>query len=376
MKKFAFKLDGICDAVLGRVSEIPNGDSNHFRFVGGNVPELLSRQNPHLSLYDVPATVLPIKTADNSVLKLNLGDVVLFGPSGTCTIEYESHSYSNSIFLTEKCNSKCVMCAQPPKTCSDSTPLARALIELIDSPPDCIGITGGEPTLAGDELLQVLHRCRERFPTTTIQLLSNARLLRSYEKAEALAGAGGDHLMVCVPLYCDISKIHDAIVGANGAFWETVEGIYNLERFNIPVEIRTVVQKLNYRRLPQWSEFIYRFFPFVSHVAIMGLEPIGLALQNIKSVWIDPLDYACCLDASIKILHRGDLKISLYNHQLCTLPRHLWSFSKKSISEWKNVFFEECYKCSEKSNCAGFFAASSNKWSRGIKAIKLGGENG
>ncbi len=370
MKSFVYKPDGIRNTILGRVDAIPYSCCNDFTFTGGQIDKIINSQSPYeLDFYNIPAGALPINNYDGSMLELNLGDIVLFNPSGACTIEYESHSSSNCILLTERCNSKCIMCVQPPKAFSDNTALASALIELIDTPAECIGITGGEPTLVWDGLLQILKRCRERFPTTEIQLLSNARLLKNYEKSQVLAEAGGNQLMVCVPIYCDISQIHDTIVGVRGAFWETIEGIYNLERLNIPVEIRTVVQKLNYQRLPQWSEFVYRFFPFVRHVAIMSIEPIGLALKNLEKIWIDPVDYVTYLEVSVKILHRGDLKISIYNHQLCTLPHHLWKFAKKSISEWKNVFFKECDHCIEKYDCAGFFTASKNKKSRAINAI-------
>lgn len=371
MKSFEFKLDGISGATLGRVDAIPVDEGINFTFVGGQIDKVLnSKSTDELDFYSVPGVALPLKNSDGSILDLNLGDVILFSPSGRCTIEYESHSFSNCILLTERCNSRCIMCVQPPKATSDSTELAKALIELIDTKTMCIGITGGEPTIAWDGLLQILKRCRERFPAGEIQLLSNARLLKDYEKSKALAEAGGDNLMVCVPIYCDIGQIHDEIVGVKGAFWETIEGIYNLERLSVPVEIRFVVQKLNYRRLPQWGEFVYRFFPFVRHVAIMAIEPIGLALKNLETVWIDPVDYTSFLDASIKIIHRRDLRVSIYNHQLCTLPHPLWKFAKKSISEWKNIFFKECSQCIEKSNCAGFFTASNNKKSRGINTIK------
>lgn len=42
MKNFAFKLDGISDAVLGRVSAIPVGDCKDFTFIGGQITELLN----------------------------------------------------------------------------------------------------------------------------------------------------------------------------------------------------------------------------------------------------------------------------------------------------------------------------------------------
>lgn len=370
VKNFAFNLEDIHSVTLGRVDAIPNDGCNYYTFIGNQVDKVINSKNPDgLEFYNIPSMALPSKTDDGLTLKLNLGDVVLFNPSGMCTIEYESQSNSNSILLTERCNSKCIMCTQPPKSCSDSSDLALAIIELINSETQCIGITGGEPTLAWDGLLKVLNRCREKFSNTQIQLLSNARLLKNYRQSKALAEAGGDRLAVCVPIYSDIDQIHDKIVGVGGAFWETIDGIYNLERLSVPVEIRTVVQLMNYERLPQWSEFIYRFFPFVKHVAIMAIEPIGLSLHNLESIWIDPIDYTRNLDKSIKILNRGNMEVSIFNQQLCTLPHHLWKFSKKSISEWKNIFFEECDQCIEKPNCAGFFSASKNKKSRGIKAI-------
>lgn len=370
MKNFVFRLEGINNTVLGRVSAILLDDCKGFTFVGGQLEGLFNRRSSgELSIYQVPFGMLPTINSDGTKFELNLGDVVLFHPTGKCTILYESQSSSNCIMLTERCNSNCIMCVQPPRACSDNTNLASALIGLIYSPPESIGITGGEPTLAWDGLLHLVRLCRERLPTTEIQLLSNARVLKSIEKSKELADAGGEHLMVCVPLYSEISQIHDTIVGIKGAFWEAVEGIYNLERNKVPVEIRTVIQKLNFQRLPQWSEFIYRLFPFVSHVALMAIEPIGLALKNSNDVWIDPLDYMSFLELAIKTLHRGDLKVSIYNHQLCTLPRHLWRFSKQSISEWKNVFFNNCYECTQRPNCAGLFEASKNKMSRGINAI-------
>ncbi|MCP4140310.1 MAG: His-Xaa-Ser system radical SAM maturase HxsC [Chloroflexi bacterium] len=370
MKNFTFKLDYIHNATLGRVDALPVGSRNCYTFIGNQVDKVINgKNNDGLEFYNVPSIELPSETNDGSIFKPNIGDVVLFNPSGVCSIEYESVSHSNCILLTERCNSKCIMCVQPPKPCSDSLNLAFALVELINNEPQCIGITGGEPTLVWDGLLELLNRCKEKFPSADIQLLSNARLLKNYTRSKALSEAGGDRLIVCVPIYSDIDQIHDKIVGVDGAFWEAVNGIYNLERLSVSVEIRTVVQLMNYKRLPQWSEFIYRFFPFVKHIAIMALEPIGLSLNNLGDVWIDPVDYIKMLEHSIKFLNRGDMEVSIFNQQLCTLPRNLWKFSKKSISEWKNIFFEECERCVEKSNCAGFFSASKNQRSRGIKTI-------
>lgn len=302
---------------------------------------------------------------------LNIGDIVLLEPSGKGTLLFEVESTSNAVLITETCNCRCVMCPQPPKVNDDDDYIDLSLrtISLMDSKTEVLGITGGEPTLKWDGLLKVLSACQKQIPIASIQLLTNARVLKNYTKVKELVEVGGNNLLVCVPLYSDTSSIHDEIVNSKNAFWETVEGIYNLERLHIPIELRTVITKLNYNRLISWSEFIYRNFPFVSHVAFMGMEPIGLALQNLNRVWVDPVDYLPMLEKAVRILNRRNMNISIYNHQLCTLSRCLWHFSRKSISEWKNVFFPECNNCNVNTDCGGFFQSAENIRSRGIRRI-------
>lgn len=301
---------------------------------------------------------------------LNIGDVILIGPSGLGTILFDATSTSNAIFLTDRCNSRCVICPQPPQSDRDDyVSLALKIIPLLNVRTDVLGITGGEPTLVWDGLMEVLKACREYIPQTTVQLLTNAKVLKDFGKANELVSTSGENLMVCIPLYSDISIIHDQIVGSKGSFWETLEGISNLARFDVPIELRNVITKINYVRLPQWSEFIYKNLPFVNHVAFMGLEPFGLALNNLDHVWIDPIDYIVKIEQSIRILHRRNMNISLYNHQLCTIPKNLWRFSRKSISEWKNKYYPICNQCNVRMLCGGFFDSADNIKSRGIQVI-------
>ncbi len=32
----------------------------------------------------------------------------------------------------------------------------------------------------------------------------------------------------------------------------------------------------------------------------------------------------------------------IYNHQLCLIPRELWPWTVRSISDWKNEYHPEC----------------------------------
>ena len=55
--------------------------------------------------------------------------------------------------------------------------------------------------------------------------------------AEALARINHPDLMLGIPLYSDIGSEHDYVVQARGAFEDTVLGLYNLARADVPVEI-------------------------------------------------------------------------------------------------------------------------------------------
>lgn len=74
------------------------------------------------------------------------------------------------------------MCCQPPSVDSNYATLFShnmQLIECADPDTDEICITGGEPTLIGDDLFQYMEKIWECLPNTTIQLLSNGRAFAS-----------------------------------------------------------------------------------------------------------------------------------------------------------------------------------------------------
>lgn len=141
--------------------------------------------------------------------------------------------------------------------------------------------------------------------------------------------------------------MHDYVVQARGAFDETIIGLHNLAQARVPVEIRIVVHRQTYQRMPQLSQYIYRNLTFASHIAFMGLEVIGFGKANINSLWIDPADYADELEAAVSMLATVGMNVSIYNHQLCTLPESLWPFSRRSISDWKNEYADECFSARE-----------------------------
>ncbi len=315
-----------------------------------------------------PAVVLP-----SSFAYLGHGDIVRLEPArGSMRVLYRRSSRQNSFLVTERCNHLCLMCSQPPRNVQDDWILddIAAAIPLIDPATGEIGFTGGEPTLLGERFLSVLRLAKSYLPATAIHILSNGRRFADEAFCKSYAGIGHPDMMVGIPLYSDVSTVHDYVVQADGAFDETVRGILTLKRFGQKVEIRVVIHNQTYERLPQLAEFIARNLTFVDHVALMGLEMTGFTRANLDLLWIDPIDYMDELTAAVDTLAGHGMNVSIYNHQLCLLPRRLWPWARQSISDWKNEFMPECAGCVVMDQCAGFFSSAVHRYSDHIERVE------
>jgi His-Xaa-Ser system radical SAM maturase HxsC len=325
-----------------------------------------------VSPHELP-TQIPCIHSVRQISHLHSGDVVALHPrSGHVRTLFRPESEHNALLVTERCNSFCLMCSQPPIDRDDSglVDLNLEAIRLMQPPPVTLGITGGEPTLLGADLFRIFEAIRTRLPETDIHMLTNGRRFAWPEFTQAFIEARPPRLTLGIPLYSDTAPEHDYVVQARGAFDQTVQGLHQLARYEQPVEIRIVVHALTAPHLKDLAEYIYRNLPFVAHVAFMGLEITGFARPNLSKLWIDPYDYQSELTAAVEYLAVRGMNVSIYNHQLCVLPQSLWRFARRSISDWKNVYLPECQSCVVRRECGGLFKSGLLRPSLHIRAIE------
>lgn len=297
-------------------------------------------------------------------------DVVSLSADGRIRSIYRADSNHNSILLTEQCNNYCLMCSQPPKRGDDSWLLKEAFeaIRLIPRETKVLGFTGGEPTIFGQEFINLVQHTKNWLPHTSLHILSNGRSFADEKFAYEYAKVQHPDVMVGIPVYSADPTIHDYVVQAEGAFDETIRGILNLKRFGQKVEIRVVLHKQTYKGLPELANFIARNLLFVDQVALMGLEHTGFTRANIDALWIDPIEYKDELSEAIRILSSYRIKAAVYNHPLCLVNLDVYPAYVKSISDWKNEFPSECEPCTKKAECGGFFSSGlQNGYSHSIK---------
>lgn len=364
------------DSLVGKVTRNPLYlDENTFLLLDKieSIPE-----KKHLAVLTKEINYIP-KGNEKVVYKipilhhLNEGDIIAVGNDGNINTLYRINSNHNTILATERCNSNCLMCSQPPKDKDDILWLYnihKKLIPLI--PKDCIelGISGGEPTLMGQYFFDLISQLKRELPNTQIHVLTNGRTFAWNEFAEKLAIIDHKGLMLGIPLYSDFYQVHDYIVQAENAFYQTVLGFHNLARYNQRLELRVVLHKQTIPRLTRLAKYIYKNLPFVEHIALMGLEHIGYTPHNFEKLWIDPYDYQNELEEAVTFLSGQGMNVSIYNIPLCLLPESIREHSVKSISDWKNEYLPECQSCTKLNECGGFFAWNLKHVSSHIKPFK------
>jgi len=296
---------------------------------------------------------------------------------GTLFITIRPSSNAQTLFFTSKCNHYCLMCSEPPQTANDDYLISdnMKIIELLDKDIEVIGISGGEPTLLGDNFIKIVKKIREELPETTIRVLTNGRAYTNEKFVKELAEVAGEYLVSEIPLYNAYYAKHDYIVQARNAFFETIEGFYNCAKHGLRTDVRIVISKQNYNDLDDLIYFIYKNIPFVEHIALMGLEYIGFAVNNIRDIHISPLEYKEQLKDAIKLSRKYSLNVSIYNLPLCLVHEDVRRYAQQSISDWKNEFSDVCDVCDVRDQCSGMFTSTQPYFTHLLKPISVMDEN-
>jgi radical SAM protein with 4Fe4S-binding SPASM domain len=209
--------------------------------------EIASRIQVHYS--KVPAEVL-IKDFDNiygTLLEVSRGNCPLL-EMNLETRETDPRLWTApprmDLALTYTCNNNCYFCytGGPRKMKELSTADWRKVIdELWENGIPQIVFTGGEPTLR-DDLVELVEHSKE-FVTG---LVTNGRKLASL--AKDLNRAELDYVQVSLESH--LPQVHDKMVGLDGAWKETREGITEALKNNLAVITNTTLTRDNLTLFP------------------------------------------------------------------------------------------------------------------------------
>jgi len=277
----------------------------------------------------------------------------------TIGLLYKSDCYENIIVVTNQCNSNCVMCPDSIaiRSARENIPLKniKALIALINKDAKFICITGGEPTLLKLGLFEILDECKTNLFHTQFIMLTNGRMFYYRTYAKEFIKHRPDNMIIAIPIHGHVSKLHDSITQSKGSFEQTITGMKMLHDLGENVEIRVVLNKMNYIYLSDIAKLIVKKFPNTLRVNFMAMEMLGNAVVNASKVWIDFDKLQSEVAKSSRLLIESGISTNLYNFPMCYVNESLWSITMNSISENKVRYREECKECRVVSKCGGFF---------------------
>lgn len=286
----------------------------------------------------------------------NMGDVIFADPHANRVQRWiRSDSKHNTLLITEQCDQLCVMCSQPPKkTHVDNFAHFETACSLAPAGA-VIGLSGGEPLLHKYQLFDLIEATHRARPDVSFHVLTNGQHFAESD-LDRLRSPAFENVLWGVPLYAARDDLHDEIVVKDGAFERLLSSFAIMARAGLHIELRTVLLQANYHALPQLSRFVADRLPFIQVWALMQLERIGFARNRWLSQFVDHSASICEMEAALTIASAAGVETVLYNVPTCTVPSKLRPYLRRSISDWKQAFPQECETCTQIENCSGFFS--------------------
>lgn len=274
--------------------------------------------------------------------------------------------------LTYKCNNNCISCIMENHYQNNlNIKTIKKKIKEILGYSKHIEFNGGEPTIRKD-IFKILAYTGSLNPNIEIGLISNVRLFSYQKNVVSLAKLRLRNFKVMTTIYGHNPKLHNAVTRTPNSFEQQIKGIKNLINAGINVELRVVVNKINYKYLDNISDYLINNFSSKNfiYVNFVNTKLTGQALKNKKRVAVKVEEVIPYLEKGAKKLVNFGFNITLSHFPHCVLPKELWKYSVgPSAEKTEIIFLENCKNCFKRNECSGFWKSYANLF--GVKKVNL-----
>lgn len=305
--------------------------------------------------------------------ELNDTYIAMINSEGVVSSYLSVNSKEIDLFVTNKCNSNCIMCPLAEsvrrKNNLSYLPWNLKFVELLPNDISYINITGGEPTLVENELIVLLKAVSRKFDSSCFQLLTNGRTFSNKKMLLDILQVLPRGTRIAIPLHSSDSKVHDMITQSDGSFAQTDMGIKNLLKYKQNVEVRIVLSKININTIYDTARYIVEEYKNVLSVNFVAMEIMGNAALNKRKLWIEFEDLFANIKGAVQLLVKNGIDVELYNFPLCYVDKGYWSIASRSISDYKIQYVDDCKLCRIKEICGGFFGSTRRVINPKVKPI-------
>ena len=223
--------------------------------------------------------------------------------------------------LGYRCNNNCLICIVDAYANRHKNMTTKEIIKLFDGFKhekylNEVEFSGGEPTIRKD-FLYLLSYLSKKYPYLFISILTNGRRFSNQVFTREVSKHNIGKIIIVFHHYKE--EIHDEQTQAKNSFKETYLGVKNLCEFRVPVTIKIIVTKLNYKAMPQIVEFVAKNFPLIKNMSINGLDLRARAEQFKNRVAVSFTDYIHYVQKAIDTANKYDINMVIYSIPLCVL---------------------------------------------------------
>lgn len=274
--------------------------------------------------------------------------------------------------LGYSCNSNCQFCSIDPLKRHINKTTVEALGDILQAKKEgfrMIGFGGGEPTIRKDIIKLVNFAKKMGFRTIRIQ--TNGIILTYLEFCKDLVSAGANFFKFSI--HGHRAEIHDALTQVPGSFEKAVKGLENVRSLGVRTEINIVINKLNYKFLPQIVDFFSISRGLSSYVFIYPTYK-GRMKDNAEKIGIPMTETIPFIKEAVDLAEAIQLdKSIIFNIPPCLIDQkyHKWLPGKNlnlkvNAPEYvqedslegealEKAKFKKCKKCSFSPYCNGIF---------------------
>jgi MoaA/NifB/PqqE/SkfB family radical SAM enzyme len=268
--------------------------------------------------------------------------------------------------ITNKCNENCVFCHQDLESEKSISQLYQEIDSAFAKFDGKINflITGGEPSLR-KEFLEILKYIRNK--NANIILETNG-IIFSYEDYTKKIAPLID--IALVSLHTHNAKISDELTRTKDSLQKTLNGIKNLEKYNVNLAISFVINQKNKDELYSFLQKMLSSYPKINSFMLSLVHGKKNYEKNNLSVSFEEINLE--LRRSIELLKKYNKKIYTIGFPFCRIKDYEDTyFLGQNNLDRKCMKTEECKICKLEKHCFGLLKEYAEKYSeKGLVAYK------
>lgn len=238
-----------------------------------------------------------------------------------------------------KCNSRCLMCGVfNEKKDKEWEYSFEELVDIVKgyelTDNDTVIISGGEPTIY--EYLVDIIEYINRESDARVVLFTNGRKFKNKSYVKKFKNLKIDNMHI--PIFGNTAEIHESMTGIKGSYKDVCEGVNNLQELSIPFSLKTVVTKINYHELSDYTQNLVEKYPSMKALSFNGIHLQGEAPKSRDLLTIQHSIAIKEVQKAMDISIEAGINTSIAGFPICLIDPYYWKnyFSPK-LTETKII---------------------------------------